>query len=127
MRRDECRMMNEDKDLGPRTKMFARRIIKPYAALPKTDTVAQVLGKQMLRSGTSVGANHREAHRARSKAEFVSKIGDCLKEADETLYWLELLMEESIVPAKRLQPLANEANELVAILTTISKHSRGIT
>ena len=118
--------MNEDKDLGPRTKMFARRIIGLYAALPKGDAAAQVLGKQALRAGTSVGANYREAHRARSKAEFISKIGDCLKEADETLYWLELLLEESFVPADRLQPLANEANELVAILTTISKRSRGL-
>jgi four helix bundle protein len=118
--------MNGEKDLGPRTKTFARRIIRLYAALPRNDVVAQVLGKQTLRSGTSVGANYREAHRARSKAEFSSKIGDCLKEADETLYWLELLLEESFIPAKRLQPLANEANELVAILTTISKRARGI-
>ena len=119
-------MMNADKDLGPRTKMFARRIIRLYAALPRTDVAAQVLGKQTLRAGTSIGANYREAHRARSKAEFISKIGDCLKEADETLYWLELLLEESFVPAKRLQPLVGEANELVAILTTISKRARGI-
>ena len=118
--------MNDEKDLGPRTKMFARRIIRFYVALPKTDAAAQVLGKQMLRSGTSVGANYREAHRARSKAEFIAKIGDCLKEADETLYWLELLLDESFVPASRLQPLVNEANELVAIFTTIAKHSRGI-
>jgi len=65
-------------------------------ALPKT-TVAQVLGKQMLRSGTSVGANYREANRARSKVEFISKMGDCLKELDETAYWLELLVESGIV------------------------------
>jgi four helix bundle protein len=118
-------MMNEEKDLAPRTKMFARRIIRLYVALPK-NALAQILGKQALRSGTSVGANYREAHRARSKAEFISKIGDCLKEADETLYWLELLLEESIVQAKRLQPLANEANELVAIFVAISKRARGI-
>jgi four helix bundle protein len=118
--------MNDERDLGPRTKTFARRIIRLYAALARHDVVAQVLGKQALRAGTSVGANYREAHRARSKAEFISKIGDCLKEADETLYWLELLLEESILPAKRLQPLVNEANELVAILTTISKRSRGL-
>jgi four helix bundle protein len=126
MMKDEWRMMKEDKDLAPRTKMFARRIIRLYAALPKTAVAAQVLGKQLLRAGTSVGANYREAHRARSKAEFISKIGDCLKEADETLYWLELLLDESFVPATRLQPLLNEANELVAIFTTISKHSKGI-
>jgi four helix bundle protein len=118
--------MKDEKDLRPRTKMFARRIIKLYAALPKTDVVAQVLGKQMLRSGTSVGANYREAYRARSKAEFISKIGDCLKEADETLYWLELILDESFVPSHRLQPLLKEADELVAIFTTVSKHSKGI-
>ena len=120
-------MMNGDKDLRPRTKQFARRIIRLYVALPKTDGAAQVLGKQMLRSGTSAGANYREADRARSKAEFIAKIGDCLKEADETLYWLGLLLEESFVPARRLQPLVNEANELVAIFTTIAKRARGIT
>jgi four helix bundle protein len=118
--------MNEEKDLGPRTKQFARRIIRFYAALPKNDTVAQVLGKQCLRSGTSVGANYREARRARSKAEFISKIGDCLKEADETLYWLELILEETLVSPQRLQPLVKEANEIVAIFATISKHSRGL-
>jgi four helix bundle protein len=123
--KDEGRMKNEEKDLVPRTKMFARRIIRLYCALPKNDTVAQVLGKQALRSGTSVGANYREANRARSKAEFISKMGDCLKEADETLYWLELLLEENVVPAKRLQPLAAEANELVAIFITIIKNARG--
>ena len=118
--------MKDEKDLRPRTKLFARRIIRLYVALPKTDAVAQVLGKQLLRSGTSVGANYREADRARSKAEFIAKIGDCLKEADESLYWLELLLEESIVPSRRLEPLVREADELVAIFTTISKHSRGI-
>jgi len=118
--------MNDEVDLPARTKEFARRIIRLYCALPKANTVAQVLGKQVLRSGTSVGANYREAHRARSKAEFISKIGDVLKEADETLYWLELLLAENILPIKRLQPLADEANELVAIFTVISKRSKGL-
>ncbi len=118
-------MKNEEKDLLPRTKMFARRIIRLYCSLSKTDTVAQVLGKQVLRSGTSVGANYREANRARSKAEFISKMGDCLKEADETLYWLELLLEEKIVQMAKLQPLAAEANELVAIFIIILKKARG--
>lgn len=118
-------MQNEEKDLMPRTKMFARRIIRLYVALPKNNTLAQVLGKQVLRSGTSVGANYREANRARSKAEFISKIGDCLKEADETLYWLELMSEENVIPPSRLQSLLKEADELVAIFTTISKRARG--
>lgn len=118
--------MNEEVDLPDRTKQFARRIIRLYCALPKANTVAQVLGKQVLRSGTSVGANYREAHRARSRAEFISKVGDSLKEADETLYWLELLMEENVLPGRRLVPLAGEANELVAIFTTISKRAKGL-
>jgi four helix bundle protein len=71
-------------DLKPRTKVFALRIIRLYSKLPKNDTVAQVLGRQVLRSGTSVGANYREASRGRSKAEFISQIGDCLKEIEET-------------------------------------------
>ena len=118
-------MKNEENDLLPRTKMFARRVIRLYVSLAKSDTVSQVLGKQVLRSGTSVDANYREANRARSKAEFISKMGDCLKEADETLYWLELLLDEKIVPAAKLQPLTTEANELVAIFITIVKKARG--
>ena len=118
-------MKNEEKDLLPRTKMFARRIIHLYCSLSKTDTVAQVPGKQALRSGTSVGANYHEANRARSKAGFISKLGDCLKEAGETLYWLELLLDEKIVPEKKLCALVSEANELVAIFITILKKVRG--
>ncbi len=118
-------MQNEEKDLALRTKTFARRIIRLYAALRKKDEAAKVLGKQVLRSGTSVGANYREANRGRSKAEFISKVGDCLKEADEGLYWLELLMKENFPPNSCIQPLASEANELVAIFTTISKRPRG--
>jgi four helix bundle protein len=118
-------MKNEEKDLLPRTKMFARRIIRLYCSLSKSDTVAQVLGKQVLRSGTSVGANYREANRARSKAEFISKMGDCLKEADETLYWLELLLDEKIVSEKKLGALVSESGELVAIFITILKKARG--
>ena len=118
--------MNDEKDLRVRTKAFAIRVIRLYCALPKNEVVAQVLGKQALRAGTSIGANYREAYRARSKAEFISKIGDCLKEADETLYWLELLLEENILPKRRLQPLLTEADGLIAILTTISKRSKGL-
>ena len=118
--------MNDEKDLRVRTKAFARRVIRLYCALLKNEAVAQVLGKQALRAGISIGANYREAYRARSKAEFISKIGDCLKEAGETLYWLELLLEENILPARRLQPLLDEADELIAVLTTISKRSKGL-
>jgi four helix bundle protein len=118
-------MKNEKKDLLPRTKMFARRIIRLYCSLSKSDTVAQVLGKQVLRSGTSIGANYREANRARSEAEFSSKLGDCLKEADETLYWLELLLDEKIVSETKLGALVSESGELVAIFITILKKARG--
>jgi four helix bundle protein len=119
------RMKNEERrrDLVLRTKQFARQVIRLFAALSR-DTAAQVLGKQLLRAGTSVGANYREANRARSKAEFIAKIGDCLKEADESGYWLELLLEEGFLPPAKLQPLLGEANELVAIFVTISKRAR---
>ncbi len=93
------------------------------AALPKS-TEAQVLGTQALRSGMSVGAIFREAWHARSKAEFISKPGDCLKEIDESAYWLELLAEAEIVPAQRLASLHDEANQLTAIFTTISKSTK---
>ncbi len=103
----------KQRDLRERTKEFALRIVRLYAALPKT-TEAQVLGKQVLRSGTSVGANYREATRARSTAEFVSKVGVGLQELEETDYWLELLAASGIVPEARLADLRNELNELTA-------------
>jgi len=78
--------------LRDRTKQFALRIVEMFSVIPKT-TEAQVLGKQVLRSGTSVGANYREAYRARSKAEFIAKCGDSLRELEETAYWLELLVD----------------------------------
>lgn len=111
-------------DLKERTKAFALRIIKLYTALPKR-TEAQVMGKQVLRSGTSVGANYREAYRARSDAEFIAKMGDCLRELDETAYWLELLVEADIVPAPKLAPLMDETDQLIAIFTTIVKKKKG--
>ena len=110
-------------DLRERTKAFALRIIRMFVALPKTEE-ARVIGRQVLRSGTSVGANYREAHRSRSKSEFVSKIGDYLKELDETAYWLELLTESGIVSPPKLSPLQDECHQLLAILTTISKKSK---
>jgi four helix bundle protein len=94
-----------------------------FSALPKT-TEAQVLGKQILRSGTSIGANYREAYRSHSKAEFIAKIGDCLKELDETAYWLELLIESGIITAQKLSALLDECNQLLAIFTTISKKAK---
>src|SRR5258706_3553563 len=119
-------MSEQPKDLKPRTKAFALRVIRMYSRLPKQNTVAQVLGKQVLRSATSVGANYREASRGRSKAEFVSKIGDCLKEGEETEYWLELLVDSGYVSAGRMAALLDETLQLIAIFTTIDKNSKGL-
>ena len=116
-------MKNGENDLRKRTTTFALRIIRLFGALPK-NAQAQVLGKQVLRSGTSVGANYREAYRSRSKAEFVAKAGDCLKEIEETAYWFELLVEGGIVPAGKLAPLRKETDELIAIFVTIIKSSK---
>jgi four helix bundle protein len=101
-------------DLKKRTKAFALRVLKLVDALPKTAS-GRALGAQLIRSGTSVAANYRAARRAKSIAHFVSKLGDVEEEADETLFWLELLEESGIVPAKRLSELKKEADELVAI------------
>jgi four helix bundle protein len=97
--------MNED--LRLRTEEFALRVIRMFTALPRTE-VARVLGKQVLRSGSSVGVNYREAHRARSGSEFVSKVGACLKELDETAYWLELLVDSGTVSSKKMAALLQE-------------------
>jgi four helix bundle protein len=113
-------LSKDDRDLRQRTKAFAIQVVRFYSTLPKS-TEAQVLGKQVLRSGTSVGANYREAYRARSKAEFVAKLGDCLKELDESSYWFELLEETGTVPSANLEPLKKECNELLAIFTAIAK------
>jgi four helix bundle protein len=110
-------------DLRERTKSFALRVVRMFSSLPKT-TLAQVLGKQVLRSGTSIGANYREAYRGRSKPEFIAKCGDCLREIEETAYWLELLVEAGIVPAEKLAPLRKEIDELTAIFVTIIKRSK---
>lgn len=118
-------MNNPPKDLKPRTKAFALYIIRMYSSLPKIDAVAQVLGKQVLRSGTSVGANYREASRGRSKAEFISKTGDCLKEIEETEYWLELLVDSGCVPVADMAALLDETRQLIAIFTAINKNAKG--
>jgi four helix bundle protein len=109
-------MQNEPKnnDLRNRTKSFALRIIRLFCALPKS-TVAEVLGKQLLRSGTSVAANYREASRGRSNAELVSKLGIVEQELDETLLWLDLLVEAAIVSAGKVHALRQEADELLRI------------
>jgi four helix bundle protein len=111
-------------DLRERTKAFAVRAIKLFCALPKNQVVAQVVGKQLLRSGTSVGAQYREAARARSQAEFISKIESALQELDETQYWLELLIEAGIIAETRLRGLIDEANQLTKILVASVRTSK---
>ena len=118
-------MSEKPRDLKIRTKQYALRIIRMYCTLPKNDEVAQVLGRQVLRSGTSVGANYREASRGRSKAEFISKIGDSLKEIEESEYWCELLVESGCVPAVKMSNLLDETRQLIAIFTTINKKAKG--
>src|SRR5262245_28467478 len=110
-------------DLKLRTKLLALRIIRLYAALPTT-TVAQILGKQLLRSGTSVGAHYREGVRSRSDLEFISKLEGGLQELEESAYWLELIEEAKLFPEQRLRDLQNEVNELIAIFVTCVKNTK---
>jgi len=111
---------NRLRDLKECTKAFALRPTRLYSLVPNTSEV-QVVGRQLLRSGTPVGANHREASRARLSAEFVSKLGIVLQEVDETAYWPELLVEAEIMPQARVAGLMNEANELIAIFVSSLK------
>ncbi|MGH9509559.1 MAG: four helix bundle protein [Terriglobales bacterium] len=110
-------------ELKARTKTFAIRIVRLFQALPGRSD-AQVLGKQVLRSGKSVAANYRAACRARSKPEFIAKIGVVAEEADETVLWLELLGEAGLLPPRRLEPLLKEAHELTAIFTASQNTAR---
>ena len=108
-----------------RTKAFAAGVIRLFVKLPKQREEVRVLAKQLLRSGTSVAAHVREASRARSDDEFVSKLGGALQEADESALWLELLREECGIEPVLTQPLENEALELMAIFTTMINRTKG--
>ena len=110
-------------DLRGRTKAFALRVIRLVEALPRGRT-ADVIGRQVLRSATSVAANYRSARRARSSAEFISKLGIVEEEADETLLWLELLTESGVVDPARLGDLLTEADQLVAIMVASLKTAK---
>lgn len=110
--------------LRQRTKKFAGDIIRFYAGLDRKREELRVLGSQLLRSGTSVAANYREASRARSKAEFVAKIELCAAEADETQLWLELLRDDCKLDPKPVDPLWCEADELIAIFVTMAKNTK---
>jgi four helix bundle protein len=107
-------MATQPEQLRARTKQFAIRIVRLFKSLPKADE-ARIIGKQLLRAGTAVAANYRAVCRSRSRAEFISKMGVVVEEADETAFWLELLIETSIIPEVRLRDLLTEANELLAI------------
>src|SRR5215470_11341377 len=109
-------MLSPQELLRDRTKSFAVRVVRVYRALPYRGD-AQILGRQLMRCGTSVAANYRAACRARSKAEWVAKIGIVVEEADETVFWLEMLSDCEIVSSKKLQSLLKEAHELSAIFT----------
>src|SRR5271168_1576534 len=112
-------------ELRERTTQYASAIIRCHVKLPKTREEVRVLGKQLLRSGTSVAAHVREASRARSDEEFVSKLGGALQEADESQMWLELLREECGVAPMDTQPMEKEAGELMAIMTTMINKTKG--
>jgi len=123
-------MKNEDggtaagrPDLKVRTKAFALRVIDLASSLPRTGA-GQVIGGQLLRSGTSVGAQYREATRARSDAEYASKVSSALQELEESSYWMELLAESGTVDGERLRGLMAEAEELTRMLVTCSKKAR---
>ncbi len=107
-------------DLRQRTRAFALRIVKLYTSLPKS-AEAQILGKQLLRSGTSVGAHYHEATRSRSNAEFISKLEAGLQELEESIYWMNLLIDSDLIRKDQLAGLCLEANELVAILVASVK------
>ena len=110
----------DERDLIARTKSFALRVIKLVGALPRTIEGKTIAG-QLMRSGTSVAANYRAACRARSKAEFIAKLGTVEEEADESAFWLELLIEADLMPPERVRPLLLEAGELVAIIASSKK------
>ena len=107
-----------------RTKSFALRIIRLFQALPKTEE-AKIIGKQLLRSATSVAANYRAACRARSKAEFYSKLSIVVEEADEALFWIEILIESNILPEIKLSDLKQEITEIVSVVAKARKSLNG--
>jgi len=118
------RLGSTSEELRNRTKSFALRIVRLFRSLPRSPD-AQVMGKQLLRCGTSVAANYRAVCRARSKPEFIAKIGVVVEESDESVFWLELLSETNTISAERIKSLLNEAHELTAIFTASQRTARG--
>ncbi|MCK5642415.1 MAG: four helix bundle protein [Gammaproteobacteria bacterium] len=111
--------MNKE-DLKLRTKQYALRIIKLVKALPKT-AEGRIIGGQLLRSGTSVGANYRSACRSRSIAEFIAKLGIVIEEADESIFWMEIIIESGLMEKELVQDLIKEGNEILSIMIASSK------
>src|ERR1035438_5120034 len=119
--------MTQNSDaLKLRTKDFALRVLRLYRSLPRTEK-ARILGKQLLRSGTSIGANYRAACRARSRAEFIAKLGIVLEEADETVFWLEVMRESGIFTETKLRDIVQEARELLSIFVASVRTAKGLT
>jgi len=114
--------MNEN-DLKARTKQFGLRVMNVVNALPKT-TAGRALGNQLIRSGTSVGANYRAACRGRSKAESIAKIGTVAEEADESAFWLEMIMDGGLLQTELVSPIHQEAEELTAIFTASGRTAK---
>jgi four helix bundle protein len=110
----------DEKELKDRTKRFALEIIKLVENLP-AKMVAQIIGRQLVRAGTSVGANYRSACRGRSRAEFAAKLGIVEEEADESAFWMEIIIEAGLMERRLVQPLLDEAEELVAIMVASRK------
>jgi four helix bundle protein len=117
-------MADAKRDICDRTFAFAGRIVRLCQSLEKKRGVARMIGRQLLRSGTSIGANVEEAQAGQSRADFISKSGIAAKEARETHYWLRLLISAETVPESQLRDLLQESNELVAILTTIVRRTK---
>ena len=113
----------DEASLKDRTKKFALRIMRLVDALPKS-TSGRAIGNQIIRSGTSVGANYRAACRGRSKAEFIAKLGIVVEEADECCFWLELIVEGDLLPKEKVETLLIEANELTAIFVSSIKTTK---
>lgn len=113
-----------DSEFKTRTKQFALRVMKLVGALPE-NAVGCPIGNQLIRSATSVGANYRAACRGRSKAEFVSKLSIVIEEADESCYWLELIIEGELLPKEKVEPLLDEANQITAIMVASRKTAKG--
>jgi four helix bundle protein len=116
--------MSDREVLRERTKEFAIRIVRLFRALPRS-AEAQVMGKQLLRCGTSVAANYRAVCRARSRAEFIARLGVVAEEADESVLWIELLEKTGVLSSKRLQEISKEARELTAIFSASLRTARG--